>query len=117
LLKRLAFCFRQQQYCEKNTNNAESTEHPENRVLAIERFFDIAGNLGDNERKEKADKYRYTGTLSFNVRTKYLAHQYPRNRTPAYTECGKINNKRNRRQPGYLFYHFVCMLYILQIKI
>lgn len=102
MLKTLAFRFGQQQHCEEDTEDAESSAHPEGRVVSIERVFEIAGELGDEEGQQPADGDCYTGSLSLDVRSEHLAHHGPRKRTPAYAVRDDENNERDHRQPGYL---------------
>lgn len=117
MLKALAFRFGQQEYCEENTEDAESSAYPEGRVVSVERGFQVVGELGDDEGPEPADGDRYTGSLSFNVRGEHLAHHGPRKRAPAHAVRDDEDDERDHRQPGYLSYHFVRVLYFLQVEI
>lgn len=115
LLKRLAFRFGQQEYREKDTKDAESAAQPEDHVVA--HLFEVAGEFGDEEGQEPADENCYTGSFSFDVRSKHFAHYCPRKWTPAYAVCENENDERDHRQPGYLLYHIVRTLYLLQVEV
>jgi len=116
LLKRLAFRFGQQEYREKDTKEAESSEHPEGHVIA-ECLFDIGAELGDEEGQEPADGNCYTGSLGLDARVEHLAHHRPRKRAPAHAVRSDKDDEWNHRQPRYLLYHVVRVLYFLQVKV
>lgn len=98
LLKRLAFCFGQQQYRENNTKDAESSEYPEGYIFP-KRHFEVAGELGDDKGQEPADENCYAGSLSLDVRCEHLTHHCPWKWTPAYAVRSNENDECNHWQP------------------
>lgn len=116
MLKGLAFRFGQQKYREKDTENAEPSERPKQYVLA-KRVLEVAGKLGDEKGQEPAHGNRYTRSLSLDVWVEHLAHHSPRKRAPAHAVRGDEDDERDQRQPTYLLYHVIRMLYILQVEV